>query len=79
MQRSAGPAYGAISGEAFSPERSAMPPQAAINPTVNDLGTMAIPRENDVKTPPPKKGQVIGEYMYVGGDPSQQSNWKKVK
>jgi len=27
----------------------------------------------------PKKGNVVDGYMFMGGDPSQQKNWKKVK
>lgn len=42
------------------------------------LGLDSKPKQKTVTPKPPKKGQIIKGYKFMGGDPANQKNWKKV-
>jgi hypothetical protein len=45
--------------------------------SVNQQQTKPVQSNN--KPAPPKKGAIVNGYKFLGGDPSSQKNWVKVK
>lgn len=41
--------------------------------------TNVIPPKKEAKKSLPTKGKIVGGYVFTGGDPAQESSWKKVK
>lgn len=66
-------AYQAGNPETYDPIAAS---QAAIQQRQSEIGANPYQRQ---ELAPPKPGDVVGDYMYNGGDPSKQSSWKKVR